>query len=354
MSLVWRGRLPWPIREVDEDGEAFQPWDQATFASDYGSEVKPSRYADRFVPVYGPGTSRWIGLTIEEVIFLYYRCRRFVISLEGLENFKIEVPGVTATGGNWDFVDDHYVWVPYTATIEGCTVLPVVDVDSAGVPDRQKAEVGWDSIDAESPGYPENLINDIARRYNIYLSTGSVGENMYDVKFPLALPYYHQDGRFDGSSENGAYVGSDGSLLFAATTSVNAHDIIRGTDGLYYPNWLADTEEIAINAWKNTGRVWYTEGSSPTGRNYNIDGTSKSLRVGLRPSWDTAPTPTALSIPFEVRFPWGTKASSILLMHDPFWDADYDVLPPLPTVVITCDKFWTWHGIYNEATGEKA
>ena len=87
------GIVPFPIRERNEEGKAFEQWDGSTVYKDpnltwgvmEGNQsgfVGPSAKADRLVTVYGEGSIYWLKLTGRQVSELYWRWAEYKIDFD--------------------------------------------------------------------------------------------------------------------------------------------------------------------------------------------------------------------------------------------------------------------------------
>ena len=118
------GYFPFCVREVAEDGEPFEAWDETTYLTTVipagfgpgGTRKIPSKSPATFVTVYGKHTQYPVGLTLDQISWLYWRVSHWD---SGFQNMAEEVvPAATANGGSYSFVNDAWVWTATSAMNE--------------------------------------------------------------------------------------------------------------------------------------------------------------------------------------------------------------------------------------------
>jgi hypothetical protein len=80
--------LPFCIQTTDEEGNSVSVWNGTTLYGLNGSSAAtgvgyPSKKADTYVTVVGPGTSFPVGFTREELFNFYWSCKRFELKITG-------------------------------------------------------------------------------------------------------------------------------------------------------------------------------------------------------------------------------------------------------------------------------
>ena len=106
-TRVYRNGLPFIPKTTAEDGLPFEHWDGQTFLeSDWSIyTLRPSKRKDQLISTYGPGGTFYIRLNYSQLIELYWRVRRVIISFQA--SASITALATSQLNYNWR----HDLWV---------------------------------------------------------------------------------------------------------------------------------------------------------------------------------------------------------------------------------------------------
>lgn len=199
--------FPFPIREKAIDGSDFEPWN----GSFYGNSRSNS--TSEFIYVYGPGTDHPIGFTLEELVEIFWRVKRYNINLnvsqtivsdpwlsppEGpiTDTLYTSISGKTGTGLSRGVYEDEDLDRLYGKTEEslitqmghhlGMSIYPRQGQESSGSGYYYYPEV----IEYYPDGFPsgfsittqldqESVLDGAGMTFNFSSSTGSNGAGFY-------------------------------------------------------------------------------------------------------------------------------------------------------------------------------
>lgn len=265
------GYFPFCIRELAEDGEPFEEWDQSTLYNfNNNGDNQPSKSSSERITVYGNGTRHFIGpLNLEEVMYFYWRPKIYSVSILG--TYPISVGSVTNTRGQWNNnnapppEDLTWTWTSSQDTIDGISAT-LQSPQNLGSPNQF-------------------LFETYTRPFNSELSLICNGSNTGELESVFLTTGLNFSQENDSPLEGGFAIGNVqiSSQIFAAPL-FNMGDIIKVKNNEYYIGFLG---------------VAYLQIASRKERFTQVpDGPS----VVVFPREQNFPFPTITSIEYEVEY----------------------------------------------------
>jgi hypothetical protein len=323
------GFFPFCIKELAEDGEPFEEWDQSTVVD----ENMPSKTSDEPVTVYGSGTEYFIGLTLDELMYLFWKPKQLKLVFEG--QYELSLPEISVVDGYWDDSDPpQWIEVPRTADAIDMTVAYPDDATTTTDTWNSPAATEKDLVcELKSP----NSDDPIWPQFGLYLEKT---ETTFD----------------EDAVENAV----NGIIFFASVDSffLGGKGVIKGSDGLYYPSTAAPSEDP----------TWFSYGASIVHYGYNatpatypdadIDvvypfnvGNLAGFTYQIPASVDIT-TLSEKELKFHIEFPsgrktfttklWGSETEDIPLESPVPEDETEDIPSPVPNIELVLSFEETW------------
>jgi len=365
------GYFPFCVREVAEDGEPFEEWDQTTFFVEIDDLDFPEgnlRYASKIttgrVTVYGKHTPYPVGFTLQEMSWLYWRISKWDSGFQDMTN--LTVPAITANGGHYTFINPDFTWNPDSVTSDALTLnLSSLTANSKGVSKARIYRVPQENFLFTAA----NVIDDSS----LLVCPGTLfwksdDTLSIDIGPPLAVKGAAGEWPHFGEIHNDVVVGqlcgvsTELTLDCRGGLGLRITDIIKIGD-LYYPGfWGADLDvveadglslEIFRSQAKEEG---FQDGPAPGTRQEftntfeNSSWFSRTWLPGGRIYTEEPYTPSAGVISVTLTFGPFSKTFNLGCWVDPLNPNNFT---PAGSVAYLAEakSYFTYGGIYNEDTG---
>lgn len=359
------GWFPFPIRGEGSATDTFSEWDGSTTFEVSGIKT-PSGSSSKLVEVYGNGSRRPCGFTREEFSAMYWRVRRWELSLPNEETL-LSVPSISTSGGYYSGL----TWNPTSATAAASTVVATeIDLSKTELNQNVRgSEVGhrWNAADSEwidtlhdimlcpgteMPGTGQQLW---APWDGDLLPIDSVG---FDI-FPFPWAYLNA-GKTATSEDpqSGAYAMTSAQFAFATRTFSDTNDPVAS------PFVFTDTIFADGKYWPKIGSFWFFAQVQRIATHDEQDGPAPGV-VTVSDSDESryceAVTAGAsgfdlsmeLAVPVEIVFLGKTHSFNLAVRSIDAEPFDPAVFTVFPTIRIAAGHYWSQGGIYDEDTGER-
>jgi len=325
------GLFPFCVKEFAEDGEPFEVWDGVTlFKTTIDGEEGPSfpsKSSSELITVYGNGTEYNFGLTLSELMLIYWRVSKYKITIEG--DFVVSLPSLTHTVTKTEC--DYSVTATATAgAVSASLSLPVSD-EASSLSENESGKVCNEqfflniiNIDDDA-SFDDDVQNNSAESPPIgcFVSAKAVASQRVDASIVVSVG-------FDSFND-------------VQVISVKQQD---GTF-IYYPKSFFGSSSQASTL---------TEKSEGDGANMQRE--RKSNRV----STDFGPVPSGANVTLTIGFPWGDKDFTLPLYRFLIFTGETadTALPSIADLSVKLSfEYWPYDPgdglgpIYDSATGKQ-
>jgi hypothetical protein len=374
------GNFPFCIQDVAEDGLPVEVWDGVTFRGG-----RPSKSSSQNITVVGEGTLFPVGLTLEEVMLMYWRVRRWNVNLneDGPWSFSQD-------GASVDIKPDSARESELLGYTEGTCTENIQDIDENGDPITYEQEYPCILSTRPNLNAERELVcgsapvggelywqifkpgeNEPFDTFNVYASSNGVPNfswYFFSKGDSDSVPALFPCDGCDPGNENTGDIISDVRVFFVheLITFPNIRIVYRSGE-LYYPYIFTATRYSYQKTKVSVPR--YTDRILNVGEFYNIAQSSFRKIESAPPVLGDPNFYEVVNDVFRVVFRLPTRdvtisanglrqVSRTSAFASPPVFADpmplLDMVPPstIPTVIIEPAKYFSYGGTYDEDTGQ--
>jgi hypothetical protein len=325
------GLFPFCVKELAEDGQPFEVWDGVTlFETTIDGEEGPSfpsKSSSKLITVYGNKTEYNFGLTLHELMLIYWRVSKYKITIDG--DFEVSLPSLTHTVTKTQC--GYSVTATATADASSASLLLPFSDEASSFSENESGKVCYEQFFL-------NIIN-------------SDGDDSFDDNVQNNSAQSPPPGCFT-SAKAVAYQRVDAGITvsvgFDPFSDVQVISV-KQQDGtfIYYPNSFFGAGSSASTL---------TEKSEGDGANMQRE--RKSNRV----STSFGPVPSGANVTLTIGFPWGDKDFTLPLYRFLIFTGETadTALPSIADLSVKLSfEYWPYDPndglgpIYDSATGEQ-